>query len=151
MPTNVQNQQVMRASHGFCVQRAAAALPSSVIGTIFNITGGRVLLVSLTGIVATLLSGTNSTSVGLTPTNTGTSAPTALCSVGIIPVAAGSPLTALFGGALLVTVTGGLIASAPWHAVPGAITITPASTVTGTVAWDLIYAPIDPGAVVTAA
>jgi hypothetical protein len=151
MPTNVQNQQVMRASTGFCVQRAAAALPSSTIGTIFNINGGRVLIKSITGMVVTLLSGTNSTSIGVTPTSTGTSAPTALCTAGIIPVAAGSPLTGVLGGALLVTVPGGLIAATPFHAVIGAVTITPASTTTGTVSWDLIYVPIDPGASVTAA
>lgn len=150
MSTNVQNQQVTRAAFGFCTQRAAAALPSSVIGSIFTISGGRILIRSLTGIVSTTLSGTNSTSVGLTPLNTGTSAPTILCTAGIIPVAAGSPLTGLFGGALLVTVAGGLVQAAPWLAVPGDVTITPASTVTGTVAWDLIWVPIDPAARVVA-
>src|SRR6266487_1988387 len=102
MPTPVQNQQVLRATTGFAVFRAAAALPSATIGTIFNITGGRVLIKSLSGTVVTLLSGTNSTTVGLTPTG-GASAPAALSSAGIIPVAVGSPVVSkLDGGALIV-------------------------------------------------
>jgi hypothetical protein len=152
MPTNVQNQQVLRASTGFVVFRAAAALPSTAIGTLFNITGGRVLIKALTGQVVTLLSGTNSTTAGLTPTVTGTSAPAALSSAGIIPVAVGSPIVSkLDGGALIVAAPGSVIGAAPWLALAGAVTITTASTVTGTVSWDLCYVPYDPGAVVTAA
>ncbi len=150
MPTPVQNQQVMRASNGFVVYRAAAALPSSTLGSLFTISGGRALIRALTGQVVTLLSGTNSTSVGITPSITTTSAPTALCSAGVIPVAVGAPLTAVFGSALSVIVNGALLTQ-PWYAPAGDITITTASTVTGTVKWELIYVPLDPATVVVAA
>jgi hypothetical protein len=152
MPTNIQNQQILRATTGFLVSRAAVALPSTTIGTIFNITGGRVLIKALTGTVVTLLSGTNSTTVGLTPTVSGTSAPAVLSSAGVIPVAVGSPVVSkLDGGALIVVASGSVIAPTPWLAAAGAVTITTASTVTGTVSWDLVYVPLDPGAVVAAA
>jgi hypothetical protein len=36
-------------------------------------------------------------------------------------------------------------------ALPGAITLTTLSTVTGTVSWECLYAPYDPGASVVAA
>jgi hypothetical protein len=152
MPTNIQNQQVLRATSGFLVVRAAAALPSTAIGTIFNINGGRVLIRHLGCIVASTLSGTNSTTIGLTPTFNTTSAPAALSSAGIIPVATGSMcVSKLDGGALIVVVNGSIIAPTPWAAPAGALTITTASTVTGTVSWEIVYAPLDPAASVTAA
>jgi hypothetical protein len=151
MPTPAQNAQVLHATSGFLVSRAAAALPSTTIGSIFTVTGGRILIKALTGTVVTLLSGTNSTTVGVTPSG-GASAPAVLSSAGIIPTAAGSPLMSkLDGGALIVVVSGGIIAPTPWLMQAGAVTITTASTVTGTVSWDLLYAPYDPGATVVAA
>lgn len=152
MPTNIQNQQVLRATTGFLVVRAAAALPSSTIGTIFNIAGGRVLIRHLGCIVSTTLSGTNSTTVGITPTFNATSAPAAFSSAGIIPTAAGSMcVSKLDGGAMIVVVNGSIIAPTPWAAPAGAVTVTTASTVTGTVSWEIVYTPLDPAASVTAA
>jgi len=152
MTTLIANKDVRTINKGILVSRAAAALPSTAIGTIFNITGGRILIVSLSGQVATLLSGTNSTTVGLTPTYNSTSAPAALSSAGIIPTAAGSPIVSkLDGGALIVAASGSVIAPSPWLATPGAVTITTASTVTGTVGWEILYVPLDNGAQVAAA
>lgn len=152
MTTIIANASVRTIALGINVTRPAAALPSSTIGSIFTITGGRILIKRLSGQVVTLLSGTNSTTVGITPTYTGTSAPAILSSAGVIPVAAGAPVVSkLDGGALLVTVNGGLNPSAGYETVPGAITITTASTVTGTVQWDLTYVPLDVGAQVVAA
>jgi hypothetical protein len=149
--TLIKNADVRTLTKGILVSRAAAALPSSTLGNIFTISGGRVLIVSLTGSVATLLSGTNSTTIGVTPTG-GASAPAVLSSAGIIPVAAGSPLISnLAGGALSVVVSGGVIAATPFLALAGVVTITTASTVTGTVSWELIYVPLDVAAQVVAA
>lgn len=150
--TLIKNIDVRTITKGILVSRPAAALPSTTIGTIFTISGGRILIVSLTGTVATLLSGTNSTTVGLTPTWSGTSAPAALSSAGVIPVAVSSPVCSkLDGGALIVVASGSIIAPTPWLAAAGAVTITTASTVTGTVSWEMIYVPLDAGAQVVAA
>lgn len=152
MGVYIPNASVRLIREGVLVTRTAAALPSSTLGSIFTITGGRILIVSLTGTVSTLLSGTNSTTVGLTPTYNTTSAPAILSSAGVIPVAAGSPVVSkLDGGALIVTVNGSLLPAAPYMTVPGAVTITTASTVTGTVQWDMIYVPVDLNASVAAA
>lgn len=153
MTTIIANKDVRTIALGINVTRTAAALPSTAIGSIFTITGGRILIKCLTGLVQTLLSGTNSTTVGITPTlSGGASAPAILSSAGVIPVAVGSPVTSkLDGGALIVTVNGSLLPAAPYLMVPGAITITTASTVTGTVQWDLTYVPLDIGAQVVAA
>jgi hypothetical protein len=148
-----QGAAVRLTALGINVTRTAAALPSSTLGNIFTVSGGRILIKSLTGLVQTLLSGTNSTTVGITPTlSGGASAPAILSSAGIIPVAVGSPVVSkLDGGALIVTVNGSLLPAAPYLTVPGSITITTASTVTGTVQWDLTYIPLDTGASVAAA
>jgi hypothetical protein len=152
MPTAIQGQQVLRATNGFLVTRAAAVLPSSTLGSIFTISGGRVLIRHLGGIVTATLSGTNSTTVGLTPTFNATSAPAALSSAGIIPVATGSMVVSkLDGGAMIVVVNGSIIAPTAWAAPAGAVTITTGSTVTGTVSWEIVYVPLDNGASVVAA
>lgn len=153
MTTLIKNADVRTIAYGINVSRAAAVLPSSTIQTIFTVSGGRILIRRLSGLVVTLLSGTNSTTVGITPTlSGGASAPAILSSAGIIPVAVGSPIVSkLDGGALIVTVNGSLNAAAGYETIPGAITITTASTVTGTVSWDLTYVPLDVGAQVVAA
>lgn len=152
MTTIIANASVRTITEGIWVSRTAAALPSTALGSIFTITGGRILIKALVGQVATLLSGTNSTTVGITPAYNTTSAPAILSSAGVIPVAAGSPFCSkLDAGALIVTVNGSLLPAAPYMTVPGAITITTASTVTGTVEWDLVYVPLDIGAQVVAA
>jgi hypothetical protein len=151
--TIIKAQDVRTIALGINVTRTAAALPSSTIGSIFTVTGGRILIRRLSGLVVTLLSGTNSTTVGITPTlSGGASAPAILSSAGVIPVAVGSPVVSkLDGGALIVTVNGSLNPAAGYETVPGSITITTASTVTGTVQWDLTYVPLDIGAQVVAA
>ena len=153
MTTIIANKDVRTIAYGINVTRTAAALPSSTIGNIFTVTGGRILIRRLSGLVVTLLSGTNSTTVGITPTlSGGASAPAILSSAGVIPVTVGSPVVSkLDGGALIVTVNGSLNPAAGYETVPGSITITTASTVTGTVQWDLTYIPLDIGAQVAAA
>lgn len=153
MTVSISAASVRAVALGINVTRTAAALPSSTIGSIFTVTGGRILIRRLSGLVVTLLSGTNSTTVGITPTlSGGASAPAILSSAGVIPVTAGSPVVSrLDGGALIVTVNGSLNPAAGYETVPGAITITTASTVTGTVQWDLTYIPLDTGALVVAA
>lgn len=155
MPTNVQQSQVLHATRGFLVTRAAALTPATTIQTIFNITGGRVLLTSLTGLVVVVMPGTvNTITVGVTPTFSGTSAPAALSSAGTVTsLAAGSPLSSkLDGAALVVTPAGGLIAPTPYLACAGAITITTTATsATGTIQWEVVYVALDSGAAVAAA
>jgi hypothetical protein len=153
MTTLIKNADVRTIALGINVTRTAAALPSSTLGNIFTVSGGRILIVRLSGLVQTLLSGTNSTTVGITPTlSGGASAPAILSSAGVIPVAVGSPVVSkLDGGALIVTVNGSLNPAAGYETVPGSITITTASTVTGTVQWDLTYIPLDSAAQVVAA
>jgi hypothetical protein len=153
MANFIQGAQLRKLLFGLKVSRAAATLPSSTLGNIFTVTGGRVLLVSLTGTVVTTLSGTNATTVGVTPTAAGaTSAPAALSAAGTIPVTVGCSVSSKLDGAVMVvTPAGALIAPTPYLALPGVVTITTASTVTGTMSWDLIYVPYDTGASVVAA
>lgn len=153
MTNMIKGQDVRTVRAGILVTRTAVALPSTALGNIFTIAGGRVLITALTGIVIATLSGTNSTTVGVTPTAAGNaSAPAALSSAGIIPVTIGSAVSSkLDGGAMIVTAAGSLLAPTPYMALAGVVTITTASTVTGTVQWELLYVPYDTGASVVAA
>ena len=155
MTTLIKNADVRTLGLGICVTRAAALTPATGIGSIFNITGGRIAIKSLTGLVVAAMPATvNTITVGLTPTYNTTSAPAILSSAGTVTsLAAGAPITSkLDGGALIVAVNGGIMAPTPWVAVPGAVTITTSATsATGTIQWDLVYVPLDVAAQVTAA
>lgn len=145
MPTSAQNVQVQRASTGWVTTRAAEALPSTTIKSLFTATG-KVMIKAVYGQVVTVLSGTNSTTIGITPIATSTSAPAILSSAGIIALAVGAPFVSkLDGGAMIVTVTGSLMAASPYIMVAGDITCTTASTVTGTVTWGCVWVPLDVG------
>lgn len=151
MPTAVQGQQVLRATHGFLVSRGTAALPQTTIGSIFTVTGGRIIIVSLVGEVTTVLgAGVNAVSIGNTPSG-GASAPTTLgTATSVATAAVGTIIGANAGGAVIVSVSG--TALTPKYLMDaGAITITTTGSVTGSVKWDLVYVPHDPGATVVAA
>lgn len=138
---------------GPAVTRAAALLPASVYGALFNIIGGKVLVTSLVGEVVVVMSGTtNLTKITGTPTvgslvdwTTATATTSAAAGTVITPA-----VTA--GGALVVANGGNAVAPTGYVAQVGTIGVTcSATSATGTVKWTLTYVPIDAGASVTAA
>jgi hypothetical protein len=156
MPTGTQNLQVVRANLGWQVSRATAALPAGVKGSIFTITGGRILVRLLVGEVTTVLGATvTSLVIGNTPT-VGNAVANSLATTAVVTSApVGTHFVANPGGALVLDITNqnGVAAGAgyPFLCPAGAIDITPTATDTGSVKWDLWYLPIDPGASVVAA
>lgn len=140
---------------GPAVTRAAALLPASVYGALFNILGGKVLVTSLTGevVVATPVT-TNTLALTGTPT-TGT-ASTWSSATSTASLEAGSIITpgVTAGGALVVKTAGGGngLGYLGFVAQIGTLGITATGTAaTGTIKWTLTYVPIDAGASVTAA
>lgn len=141
------------------MSRATDTLPQSTDEAIFTITGGRVLVIGLVGEVTTVI-GTGTTpdlKIKFNPTATGSDFD--LCTaVSISDDAVGQAYTIAGDvetpGALLV---GGSVGQAnPVFAKPlmlpeGDIEIDMDESVTGSVAWDLIYVPLDNGASVAAA
>lgn len=157
MTTLIKNQDVRTIAAGILVTRAAATLPQTATGNIYSVTGGRIMIVSLTGLVTVATGATVTTlSVGLTPAS-GTASNVALasatavtsrevgtmCSIGSTP---GSALVVGTNASSPVQCTG----HAAWAIQTGTITATTSASDTGQIQWDLIYIPLDAGAQVVA-
>lgn len=150
MASQISGKALRNNVYGTKVERAAATLPATATQTIFNVTGGRVLLTTLTGesVVATgatantiavnLVGSINGLTAGLVTATDFTSK-----SVG----------TEFAFSALAAAATVGAAFNQNNETVltPGAIQITTSATNTGTVKWTLMYIPLDDGATVTAA
>lgn len=150
MSNQMKGSVIRQANYGLKVERAAATLPATTTATIFNVTGGRVMILLLVGEVTTVMSGT-ATNLSTNHVATGGGGTTALSTAtAVTSLAVGTPfvLTALNAAA---AVTG--VAANPNRltVVPGAIQITTSATNTGAMRWTLLYVPLDDGAVVTAA
>ncbi len=170
MASLIQNKDVLLIQSGIHVTRSAATLPQTVqsggTAAIFSITGGRVLLSALVGSVVTALGSTSATlSLGFinTGTPTGATSATNLSTGGTVSNSVvGAQFVAVPGGALITDQFGGSANSlgaavatfkAPILLNPGNITVSQsaANAPSGTVKWDCLYTPLDPGASVSAA
>ena len=156
MTTLIANKDVRTISAGLAVSRAAATIPQTGAQNIFTITGGRILVVALTGQVTTVIGGTATTlKVTNTPaagTATDIATATAITSkeVGTL---LGLPLTP--GSALVVGANAGAAVQVPghqgWLIEPGTLSVTTSASTTGAISYDLVYVPYDTGAQVAAA
>ncbi|MEY9876638.1 hypothetical protein ABH931_006148 [Streptacidiphilus sp. MAP12-33] len=158
MTTLIKNQDVRTIAAGILATRATAALPQTATGNIFTVSGGRIMIVSLTGWVTTVMGATATTlSVGLTPT-VGTSSATSLASATAVTskeVGTHFSIGSTPGSALVVGSNAGAPVQSTGHAAwvinTGSITVTTSASDTGSVQWDLIYIPLDNGAQVSPA
>jgi hypothetical protein len=162
-----ENKDVRHIQAGKKLTRTAAALPLNAAGTIFTITIGRILVNALVGYVTTALGGTAQTiTIGHVNTASpgGTSATCLGTSGSVTSLAATALIVANPGGATTISAlepgtgtnagNGGAVTTmkSPYLLPPGSITITTnANNGTGAVQWDLLYTPMDDGAVVAAA
>lgn len=159
--------QQWAAYYGALVTGAAKTLPASTTGHLFTVSGGRVIVTGMTGVVSTVIQAQACTiSIGNTPTG-GTGVNTSVtsasgsvsglalgASLGVQAFSSGSPQALLFTGAsgvlaapeLGVSVDDGGICLVP----AGTIDWTTSATNTGAVTWSLSYIPYDAGAAVTA-
>lgn len=150
MATQVPGKALLLANYGPTVLRAAAVLPATATGTLFNVTGGNVIITNIVGQVVSAMSAT-ATNLKLNVSNTaaGTNA----------DISANVLVTSLAAGTLLGLPTLGSAGSALIYAVQnnefiigtGAIRAITDATNTGTVKWYVNYVSLDPGAAVVAA
>lgn len=158
MSVIVQGSQLRAITYGVKVSRATATLPQSTAGTLFTVTGGRVILTSILGEVTTVIqTQANATKLQSVPT-TGTT----------VDLSATKDITALeVGGFLSLTPdldatpfsvalqqqnAGATTLPALGIVIPvGAIKLNCAASNTGSIKWDLTYIPLDDGASVAAA
>lgn len=169
MSTNpaVQASQLFAAAFGAVVTGGAKTLPATTTGHLFTVSGGRVIITSITGTVSTVVQAQACTvSIGNTPTG-GSAAVASVAaasasvsglavgaSLGVPAFSSGSPAALAFTGAsgvlpavdLAVQVASGGICLVP----AGTIDWTTSATNTGAVTWSVAYVPYDAGATVTA-
>jgi hypothetical protein len=154
MSVLLQGSQLRTIMLGTKVDRATAALPASTTGSLFTVTGGRVLVTSIVGRVTTGIQA-QANAIKLVATPSGSGAVNDLSgTVESNGLAAGGLLsiTGLAGDAMVKSTGGGV--STLRNAVivaAGAIGLNTAATNTGNVEWSLTYLPLDDGASVAAA
>lgn len=160
--------QVFAASYGALLTGGPKTLPATASGDIFTVTGGRVIITSLTGVVSTAIQAQATTlSVGNKPAG-GSSAVATLCATADLngkPVGTSLAVPLAKTSALLVSGADGTVAwngsaggqGSPFTAgglalIPaGTIQVTTGATSTGAVTWSVTYIPYDAGATVAAA
>lgn len=156
MSVLIQGDQLRSLLCGVKVSRATAALPQTAAGSLFTITGGKVLITSLVGEVTTVIqTQADNTKLTFDPTDAG--ATQDLCAVlditadavGTMYSLTGTPATAMQDA--LNFLPSSKVLAQPLVLKPGAILLDCAASNTGSVKWDLCYIPLDNGASVVAA
>ncbi|MFJ3923018.1 hypothetical protein [Streptomyces sp. NPDC090022] len=154
MSVLIAGSQLRTLLYGTKVDKATAALPASTTGSLFTVTGGRVLVTSIVGRVTTSIQA-QANAIKLVATPSGSGAVNDLSgTVESNGLAAGGLLsiTGLAGDAMVKSTGGGVSTLRnPVIVAAGAIGLNTAATNTGSVEWSLTYVPLDDGATVTAA
>lgn len=152
MASQVPGRALRTNIYGTRVDRATAALPQTTTGTLFTITGGRIILTTLVGEVTTAIQAQANAlqllhvaTVGSSTSNLSASFESNGLAVGVligIPGTIGG--TAVFSG-------GTTVQSNELLMQPGNIRLSAAASNTGSVRWTLTYFALDDGATVVAA
>ena len=158
MPTNIQNQQVLRAASGFQVARTSSLVAQSLT-SMFTVTGGRILVNALYAKLTIATDASNATTITLGFTATegaGANIATAIASssvVGVVREIGTHWVTSTVGGALTIGTTAAspVAQGTKFILGPGVITYTGGVGVNpGSAAWYLNYIPLDAGVGVVA-
>jgi hypothetical protein len=157
MPTPQQNRQIQNASTGFFVQRPSTASGNTPLAlgptNLFTISGGRILVRALYGVVTTIIQA-QATTVSLIATPTAGSAVSlsnATLDINALEVGGSVSLAATLGATAIKANAGAVIplqTSIILNA--GTINVTFGAASTGAIKWDLAYVPIDVAASVVA-
>ncbi|MFD9256933.1 hypothetical protein [Streptomyces sp. NPDC059538] len=154
MSVLIQGAQLRMIGLGTKVDKATATLPASTTGSLFTVTGGRVMVTSIVGRVTTGIQA-QANAIKLVATPSGSGAVNDLSgTVESNGLAAGGLLsiTGLAGDAMVKSTGGGISTLRnPVIVAAGAIGLNTAATNTGSVEWSMTYIPLDDGASVAAA
>lgn len=156
MTTLIQNKDVRTISLGLFSQGSAKTVPQNATQTVFTVTGGRIAIVALTGVVTTIIGGTTPSAKYVSTPTTGTA--TDLCTATAITsaeVGAQMAIPGPIGSALNIgtTKTSGAVTGQTAPVIVPAGTLgfnVSAADATGAVQHTLVYVPLDAGAQVTA-
>lgn len=138
---------------GVRVDKAAAALPQTATGALFNVRGGRVAILGIVGEVTTIIQNqATNTKLLITPT-VGTAVDIcAVLNLQAKEVGTLLGITGTFSDAMVGANAGaGILPARPVVAPVGAIGLNTAASSTGATKWSIYYLPLDAGAYVEAA
>jgi hypothetical protein len=154
MSVIVQGDQLRTINFGVKVTGGAKTLPATATGAIFNVTGGRVLITSLVGVVTTA-TGATATNLRFVATPSGSGSVNDLSGdVAVASIALGGliGITGLAADAAVKSTGGGVSGQRnPIIVAAGAVGVKTDATNTGALTWTCTYVPLDNGASVTAA
>ena len=153
MATLVPGRDLRRIQFGHKVDRATAALPQTATGTLFTVSGGRILLTGIVGEVTTVIqTQANNTKLVHTPT-TGTAVDLcAVLNISAKEVGTLFGITGLFSDALVGANAGaGVMPRNPVVLPIGNLGLSCAASNTGSVKWSITWVPLDDAGVVVAA
>ena len=153
MANSTDRKAVAQITQGFRVSRSTAALPQTAQSALFNVTGGRVMILGVVGEVTTIIQNqANNTKIVANPTTGSDVDLCAVLSTANKEVGTLFGITGTFATALVGSNAGaGVMCSQPVVVPVGTIDLNCAASNTGSVKWDLWYLPLDDGAAVTAA
>lgn len=152
MSVLIQGNQLRTLLYGTQVTRTTATLPQTTAGSLFAVTGGRILLTSIVGEVTTIIQNqANNTKLQSVPTTGTTVDICAVLDIANKEVGALFGITGLFSDALVGANAGATVVPRNAVVVPiGNIKLNCAASNTGSVKWAITYVPLDNGASVAA-
>lgn len=152
MSVIIQADQLRTINFGTKVTGGAKTLPATTTGALFTVSGGRVMVTSITGVVTTAVQA-QANAVKLVATPTVGAVNDLSTTVDVNGLALGGLLapTGLAGDALVKSTGGGVSGLRnPIVVATGVIGLNTAATNTGAVTWTLTYVALDNGATVVA-
>lgn len=151
MSSGIAGKDILRVNYGIRVNRASAGLAQTGNLTLFNVTGGRILLTTITGTVTGAIQA-QADAVKLQTVSTTGSITTDLCATVDLNAAAAGNLFGIVGVTATAAVIGAMVPQLKEVIIgAGIIRMNAAASNTGTMSWTLTYVPLDDGAAVTAA
>jgi hypothetical protein len=138
---------------GARVDRATATLPQTAAGTIFTISGGRVMISMILGEVTVVIqTQLNNTKLKLVPTVGSTVDLCAVKDITALEVGGKLVVNGVAATALTQANAGAIIAeTVPVICAVGNLQLDCSASNTGSIKWSLWYVPVDDGALVVAA
>ncbi len=151
LPTSLKRKLIQNLPE--TAYKETAILPASGIGTLFTIQGGPIMVTSLMGRVTTQISGTQTISININPTNSAARDMASVVTITNDLVHNIYKLNATFGSPLVVSTQlgGEEVGNPPFFISEGIITVTSTATdTTGLVEWYLTWYALHPAAGVRA-
>ncbi len=150
MATQIQGQALRTNIYGPVAVRAAAVIPATATGTLFNVVNGNVIITSIFGVVTTVMSAT-ATNLKINALNTATTGNTDLSANVLVTSKAVGTIFAIPTLGSAGTVDNYGLQNNEFLLGAGSIRAITDATNTGAMKWYVNYVPLDNGAYVVAA